>query len=64
MKRGKLAERFALNADPERLVPVLHDPEELHIVVCGAPNRNRSFLAGQFGNYGGAVSKEIRRPRA
>ena len=64
VKRGKLAERFALNADPERLVPVLHDPEELHIVVCGAPNRNRSFLAGQFGNYGGAVSKEIRRTRA
>ena len=64
VKRGKLAEKFALSDDPERLVPVLHDPEELHIVVCGAPNRNRSFIAGQFGNYGGAVSKEIRRTGA
>ena len=64
VKRGKLAERFAHSDDPERLVPVLHDPEELHIIVCGAPNRNRSFLAGQFGNYGGAVSKEIRRAGA
>lgn len=60
--RGNLAERFALSDDPERLVPVLHDPEELQIVVCGAPNRNRSFIAGQFGSYGGAISKELRLP--
>ena len=60
VKRGKLAPRFAVSDDPERLVPVLHDPDELQIVVCGAPNRNRSFIAGQFGSYGGAVSKEIR----
>ena len=63
VKRGKLAKRFALSDDPERLVPVLHNPEELQIVVCGAPNRNRSFIAGQFGNYGGDVSKEIRLPQ-
>jgi hypothetical protein len=62
VRRGKLAPHFALSDDPDRLVPVLHDPEELQIVVCGAPNRNRSFLAGQFGHYGGAVSKEIRLP--
>ncbi len=63
VKRGKLAARFALSQDPNRLVPVLHKPEELQIVVCGAPNRNRSFIAGQFGKYGWDVSKEIRRPR-
>ena len=57
-----LAPRFAESDDPGRLVPVLHDPDELQIVVCGAANRNRSFIAGQFGSYGGAVSKEIRRP--
>ena len=62
VKRGKLAEHFALSDDPERLVPVLHGPEELQIVVCGAPNRNRSFIAGQFGKYGWDVSKEIRLP--
>jgi hypothetical protein len=59
VRRGKLPERFALSDDPERLVPVLHKPEELQIVVCGAPNRNRSFIAGQFGKYGWDVSKEI-----
>ena len=62
VSRGRLPKRFALNDDPERLVPVLHEPEELQIVVCGSPNRNRSFIAGQFGKYGGDVSREIRLP--
>ncbi len=60
--RGSLERRFALNDDPERLVPLLHHPEELQIVVCGAPNRNRTFIAGQFGKYGGDVSREVRLP--
>ncbi len=62
VKRGSLDKRFTLNDDPERLVPILHKPEELQIVVCGAPNRNRSFISGQFGKYGGDVSREIRLP--
>lgn len=62
VKRGKLAPRFAESDDPNRLVPVLHDADELQIVVCGAANRNRSFIAGQFGSYGGAVSKAVRLP--
>ena len=62
VRRGSLDQRFAENDDPERLVPVLHQPEELQIVVCGAPNRNRSFIAGQFGKYGGDVSREVRLP--
>ena len=64
VKRGKLPERFAESDDPERRVPVLHDPEELQIVVCGAANRNRSFIAGQFGKYGWDVSRQIRLPAA
>ena len=63
VKRGVLDRRFAESDDPGRLVPVLHSPDELQIVVCGAPNRNRSFIAGQFGMYGGQVSKEIRLPK-
>ncbi len=63
VKRGKLPALFAASSDPERLVPVLHRPEELQIVVCGASSRNRSFIAGQFGKYGADVSKEIRLPR-
>lgn len=62
VKRGSLDPLFAVSDDPERLVPILHNPEELQIVVCGAPNRNRSFICGQFGMYGGDVSREIRLP--
>ena len=63
VKRGILAKHFALSDDPERLVPVLHSADELQIVVCGAPNRNRSFVSGQYGKYGGIVSKEVRLPQ-
>jgi hypothetical protein len=63
VKRGALPPHFAASDDPERLVPILHSPDELQIVVCGAPNRNRTFFAGQFGMYGGQVSKEIRLPK-
>jgi hypothetical protein len=62
VKRGKLPARFAESDDPGRLVPVLHHPDELQIVVCGARERNRTFICGQFGKYGGDVSKEIRLP--
>ncbi|MCC6474009.1 MAG: hypothetical protein IT514_09715 [Burkholderiales bacterium] len=62
VRRGRLPGRFALCDDPERLVPVLHEAAELQIVVCGAPNRNRSFICGQFGKYGWDTSREIRLP--
>jgi hypothetical protein len=41
---------------------VVHRPEEIQIVVAGSANRNRSFIAAQFGNQGLSVSKEIRLP--
>ncbi len=62
--RGALPARFAQSDDPKRLVPVLHRPEELMIVVTGGPTRNRSFIAGQLGYQGLNVSKRIRLPAA
>jgi hypothetical protein len=59
VKRGTLTARWA-GEDPQRLVPVVHKPEEIQIVVCGSPNRNRSFIAAQFGNQGLRVSKAIK----
>jgi hypothetical protein len=64
VERGKLPARFAESDDPDRLVPILHHPDELQIVVCGAPERNRTFICGQFGKYGGDVSKQIKMKKA
>ena len=62
VKRGALGERWALSDNPERLVPLVHKAEEIQIVVAGSANRNRSFIAAQFGEQGKAVTKEIRLP--
>ena len=62
VRRGKLPAHFAASDDPQRLVPVMHHAGELQIVVCGSPNRNRSFIIPQMGNHGWDVSKEIRLP--
>jgi hypothetical protein len=63
VKEGRLAAMFAESDDPNRLVPVVHKPEEFHIVVAGSPDRNRNFIAGQIGEQGLNVSKRIRRPQ-
>jgi hypothetical protein len=57
---GKLPACYALSDDPERLVPVIRDPDQLIIVVCGAAERNRSFVAAQIGDQGLNVSREVR----
>jgi hypothetical protein len=41
---------------------VVRAPAEILIVVCGSANRNRSFIAAQFGHQGLRVSKAIKLP--
>ena len=59
VQAGRLSEMFALSDDPNRLVPVVHKPEEFYIVVSGSPDRNRNFIAGQIGEQGLNVSRQI-----
>ncbi|MFC1910981.1 hypothetical protein ACFLXC_06915 [Chloroflexota bacterium] len=59
---GMLSGIFLESEDPERLVPVMHSPDELLIVVSGSSSRNRNFITKQTGNQGLAVSKEIKIP--
>lgn len=61
VREGRLDPMFAASDDPNRLVPVVHKPEEFYIVVAGGPDRNRNFIAGQIGEQGLNVSKKIRR---
>ncbi len=63
VEEGRLSALFAQNSDPARLLPLLHCPEELLIVVAGSAGRNRNFFAQQTGNQGLAVSREIHLPR-
>ncbi len=62
VEQGKLPESFRLTEDPARMLPILHAPDELLIVVSGSATRNRNFIVSQCGNQGLAVSKEIKLP--
>jgi len=62
VRLGRLPPAFAASEDPDRRVPVVHKPEEINIVVTGSPDRNRSFIAAQFGHQGFRVAKAIRLP--
>jgi len=64
VEQGKLPECFCVSDDPNRMLPVLHSPDELQIVVSGSPTRNRSFIVTQTGDQGLAVSREIQLPSA
>ena len=62
MQQGKLPPDFGTSEDPDRLVPLVHNPDEFYIVVSGMPQRNRAFVMAQIGYQGLATSKEIRLP--
>ena len=62
VEQGRLPRLFCETEDPQRMLPVMHHPDELLIVVSGSAVRNRSFVAKQTGDQGLAVSKEIRLP--
>jgi hypothetical protein len=62
VRLGRLPPVFAQGDDPDRRVPVVHSPSEINIVVTGSPDRNRSFIAAQFGHQGLRVSKTIKLP--
>lgn len=62
VKQYNLPADFYKSADPNRLVPLVHNPEEFYIVVSGMPQRNRSFVMAQLGHQGLATSKEVKLP--
>jgi len=62
VEQGKLPEYFCETDDPERLLPVLHRPDQLLVVVSGFWNRSRNFIVSQCGDQGLAVSREISLP--
>jgi len=62
VEQGKLAPSFCATHDPARLLPLLHEPRQLLVVVSGSSAKNRNFIINQAGDQGLAVSREIRLP--
>lgn len=59
VKRGLLPEHFHVSDDPNRMLPLYHNADELQIVVAGTKDRNRFFVAEQVGRQGLVTSKCI-----
>jgi hypothetical protein len=59
---GRLEEQFCESTDPDRMIPLVHSPEDFLVIVSGDPARNRSFVTLQGGEQGLATSKEIKLP--
>lgn len=62
VEQGRLPQSFCVTEDPERMLPVLHIPGQLLIVVSGSSVKDRNFIVNQAGDQGLAVSKEIKLP--
>ena len=61
---GKIPEFFAESDDPERLVPLVFQPEDFIVVVTGDPLRTSGYTFSSNGDLGYPTSKPIRLPRA
>jgi hypothetical protein len=55
-------ELFAASDDPERMVPIVWEPEHFMIVVTGDPLRTSSYVFGHNGQLGFPVAKRIALP--
>lgn len=53
------AEVFAASSDPNRLVPIVWEPEHFMIVVTGDPLRTSGYMFGQNGQLGFPVTRRI-----
>jgi hypothetical protein len=62
VEAGRLEKQFCESTDPDRMLPLVHSPNDFLIVVSGDPTRNRSFITLQGGEQGLATSKEIKLP--
>ena len=61
---GLLPKSYAESDDPERLLPLTHNEEELVIIVAGFESRNRSCILQQIAHQGLPCAREIKLPKA
>jgi len=62
VRKGVLPEYYCRNSDPDRLVPLLLEPDDLLITVSGDPERDNCLICAQNGFIGYPTSKRIELP--
>ncbi len=63
VKLDKIPSVFHESDDPDRLVPLVWEPEHYMIAVAGDPDRNNAYVFAHNGLRGFPVSKPIRLPQ-
>jgi hypothetical protein len=59
---GNLPPDFAENDDPQRMVPIVVDPEDFMVLVSGDPLRTNAYAFAQNGYLGFPTAKKIELP--
>jgi len=59
---GNIPKLFAESDDPERMVPIVFEPDDFMIAVSGDLLRNNAYAFAHNGNLGYPVAKPIRLP--
>ena len=62
VRLGRIPKVFYESDDPNRLVPIVWEPEDFMIVVSGDPLRNNSYVFAHNGFLGYPVGKKIELP--
>jgi hypothetical protein len=60
---GRLPKAFHESSDPNRLVPIVLDPEDFVVLVSGDPLRTNAYAFAQNGYLGFPVARRIRLPK-
>lgn len=63
VRLGTIPKAFAESDDPERMVPIVWEPDDFMIAVTGDPMRNSAYVFGHNGILGYPVTHEVRLPK-
>ena len=63
VRLGRVPRGFLESSDPERMVPLVWEPDDYMIVVTGDPARNSAYVFAHNGVLGYPVAKKFESPR-
>ena len=62
VEQGKLPKQYCESEDPERLLPIVHSPDDFMITVSGDPGMGNCWICAQNGFIGYPVSRKMKLP--